>query len=118
MMHHATFLPKMVSVSRKMLKFAGELKQKRVMVVISGRDFRANQTKYIKIAHHGEDVVISSRAGNVKLTPISPDDMVVNRNEITPELAAEIEKARREFREGKTISLRTHEDIDRYFDSM
>ena len=27
MMHHATFLPKMVSVSRKMLKFADELKK-------------------------------------------------------------------------------------------
>lgn len=108
----------MVSVSRKMLKFADELKQNCVMVVISGRDFRANQTKYIKIAHHGEDVVISSRAGNVKLTPISPDDMVVNRNEITPELAAEIEKARQEYREGKCITLKTHEDIDKWFESL
>jgi len=88
------------------------------MVVISGRDFRANQSKYIKIAHHGEDVIISSRAGNVKLTPISRDDMVVNKNEITPELAAEIEKARREYREGKCVTLKTHEDIDRYFESM
>lgn len=108
----------MVSVSRKMRNFAGELKQNRVMVVISGRDFRANQTKYIKIAHHGEDVVISSRAGNVKLTPISRDDMVVNRNEITPELAAEIEKARQEYREGKCITLKTHEDIDKWFESL
>ncbi len=88
------------------------------MVVISGRDFRANQSKYIKIAHHGEDVIISSRSGNVKLTPISRDDMVVNKNEITPELAAEIEKARREYREGKCVTLKTHEDIDRYFESM
>ena len=88
------------------------------MVVISGRDFRANQTKYIKIAHKGEDVVISSRAGNVKLTPISRDDMVVNRNEITPELMAEIEKARQEYREGSCITLRTPEDVERYFESM
>lgn len=88
------------------------------MVVISGRDFRANQTKYIKIAHKGEDVVISSRAGNVKLTPISSDDMVVNRNEITPELLAEIEKARQEFRDGNCITLKTHEDVEHYFESM
>ena len=108
----------MVSVSRKMLNFAGVLKQNGVMVVISGRDFRANQTKYIKIAHQGEDVVISSRAGNVKLTPISRDDMVINKNEITPELAAEIERARQEYREGKCITLRTHEDIDKWFDSL
>ncbi len=73
------------------------------MVVISGRDFRANQTKYIEIAYKGEDVIISSRAGNVKLTPISPDDIIINRSEITPELMAKIEKARKEFREGKTL---------------
>lgn len=88
------------------------------MVVVSCRDFRDNQNKYIKIAHHGEDVVISSRAGNVKLTPISKDDIVINRNEITPELAAEIERARKELREGKCITLKTHEDVERYFDSI
>ena len=37
---------------------------------------------------------------------------------ITPELAAKIEKTRQEYRDGKTISLKTHEDIDRYFESM
>jgi len=37
---------------------------------------------------------------------------------ITPELAAKIEKARQVFREGKAISLKTHEDVDSYFESM
>jgi hypothetical protein len=38
--------------------------------------------------------------------------------EITPALAAKIEKARQEHREGKTVRLQSHEDIDRYFESM
>jgi hypothetical protein len=37
---------------------------------------------------------------------------------ITPELEEKIEKARKEYFEGKTISLVSHEDVDRYFDSM
>ncbi len=41
------------------------------------------------------------------------DDMA-----ITPELAAKIEKARQEYREGKAISLKTHEDVDCYFESQ
>lgn len=47
------------------------------------------------------------------IVPIDDDDLT-----ITPELASKIEKARQEYREGKTISLKTHEDIDRYFESM
>ena len=74
MLHHATFLPKVVSVSRKMRYFACELKEYRVMVV--------------------------------------------NRNEITPELAAEREKARQEYRGGKCITLKTHEDIEKWFESL
>ena len=88
------------------------------MLVVTGRDFRANQSKYIRHAYSGTDVVITSRVGDVRLVPISKDDMLVSRNEISPELAAEIEKARKEFRAGKTIAMQTHEDIDRYFDSL
>ena len=41
------------------------------MVVISTRDFRTNQTKYLNLAKAGEHVVLKSRAGNFR---ISPDD--------------------------------------------
>ena len=37
---------------------------------------------------------------------------------VTPELAAKIEKARQNYREGKAISLKTHETVDSYFESM
>ena len=39
-------------------------------MVITARDFRANQSKYIGIAHSGEDVILKSRAGSVRLMPL------------------------------------------------
>ena len=37
---------------------------------------------------------------------------------VSPELAAKIDKARQEFRDGKCFSLKGHEEVDRYFESM
>ena len=82
------------------------------MPVISARDFRANQTKYISMAFEGEDVVLHTRRGDVTLKPNYTD------NVITPELQKKIDRARRQWRQGKCISLRTHEDIDNYFNKL
>ena len=61
----------------------------------------------------GEHVFIRRKNQLYTIVPVSEDDLT-----ITPELAAKIEKARHEYREGKTISLKTREDVDRYFESM
>jgi hypothetical protein len=37
---------------------------------------------------------------------------------VTQKMAAKMEKARQEYREGKAISLKTHENVDSYFESM
>jgi hypothetical protein len=37
---------------------------------------------------------------------------------ISPELAAEIEEARRESRNGETIVCKTKEELDKFFDSL
>ena len=39
-------------------------------MIVTGRDFRANQSRYIGYAHSGEDVILKSRAGNVRLIPV------------------------------------------------
>ena len=39
------------------------------MVVVSTRDFRTNQTKYLNLAKAGEHVVLKSRAGNFRIFP-------------------------------------------------
>ena len=39
------------------------------MVVVSTRDFRTNQTKYLNLAKAGEHVVLKSRAGSFRIFP-------------------------------------------------
>lgn len=40
-----------------------------IMVVVSTRDFRTNQTKYLNLAKAGEHVVLKSRAGSFRIFP-------------------------------------------------
>lgn len=40
-----------------------------MMVVVSARDFRTNQTKYLNLAKAGEHVVLKSRAGSFRIFP-------------------------------------------------
>ena len=37
---------------------------------------------------------------------------------ITPELQAKIDKARKEYKEGKTTTVRTHEELDAFLESL
>ena len=39
-------------------------------MIVTGTDFRANPSRYIGIAHSGEDVILTSRAGSVRLIPV------------------------------------------------
>ena len=61
----------------------------------------------------GEQVFIRRKNQLYTIIPVHDDELT-----ITPELATKIEKARQEFRDGKTISLKSHEDVDRYFEEM
>jgi hypothetical protein len=47
------------------------------------------------------------------IIPIEDDDLT-----ITPAMAAKIENARKEYKKGKGVSLKSHEDIDKYFESL
>jgi len=92
------------------------------MTIITGRQFRANQGRYIGMAHRGEDVYIKSRSGNVILTPVADDieedEEAFQRYVNSPAFHAIAEKARKEMKENRCITLKTHEDIDRYFESL
>ena len=47
------------------------------MVVLTGREFRANQSKYFGVALGGEDVVVKSRIGSFRIVPIADSDIVI-----------------------------------------
>ena len=45
-----------------------------IMIILTGREFRANQAKYVGVAQSGEDVVVKSRAGSIRIVPNTTDD--------------------------------------------
>lgn len=49
------------------------------MEIISARDFRANQSKILRKALSGESVLLTSRIGTFKITPVTEDDSLTER---------------------------------------
>lgn len=82
------------------------------MIVVTGRDFRANQSKYVGCARKGEDVVVKARYGSWRVVPITEEDVVVNKRDLTEELRGALMEAK-DMIEGKrklnTLSHLIHE---------
>ena len=54
------------------------------MTLISIRDFRSNQGKYLALAARGESVILTSRSGNFKIVPVTEDDYLVSKKSSLP----------------------------------
>mgnify|MGYP002856417379 CR=1 FL=1 len=80
---------------------------------VTTRDFRANQSKYIGKARNGEEVVLYSRCGSVKLVPYDDDN-----DSVSPALQKKIDAARKAFREGKCVTCKTAKESIAYFRSL
>lgn len=51
----------------------------KIMQVVSAREFRANQGKYLIKANEGQSVLLTSRYGSFKIVPISEEDNLTTR---------------------------------------
>ena len=56
------------------------------MVVVSTRDFRTNQTKYLNLAKSGEHVVRRSLAGSFRIFPEDSKDTIDAPRDLMKEL--------------------------------
>lgn len=84
------------------------------MTSLTFTDFRRNMASSFERVDAGEHVFVSRGSKKMyAIIRINDDDLT-----LSPTLAAKMEKARQEYREGKTISLKSHEDIDKYFESL
>ena len=84
------------------------------MVVVSSREFRANQRKYFTLAR-SNDVVITSRAhGSYRLVPISLDDSLIN----AATLEAKIRRGIAEYEQGKANWIKEGESTDSFLARM
>ena len=57
-----------------------------MMVIVSTRDFRTNQTKYLNLAKAGEHVVLKSRAGSFRIFPDDGGDTIDAPRDLMKEL--------------------------------
>ena len=73
------------------------------MIVISTRDFRANQTRYLDMARRGEDVILN------RLTPVDTEDAVVSKRDLTEELRLALQQVK-DHMEGK-IKLKSADTL-------
>ncbi len=54
-------------------------KYKVTMEIVSARDFRANQSAVLAKALKGESVLLTSRLGTFKITPVTQEDTLTSR---------------------------------------
>ena len=84
------------------------------MTVVSIRDFRANQSKYLGLAADGESVILTSRTGSFKIVPVTEDESRVSKKEFF----ARIDEARKNIAEGKGTTVSSKEELDSLLASL
>ncbi len=66
------------------------------MIIISTREFRANQGKYLRMVKEGQDVVLKTRSeGSFKISPVSEDDSLMTEEQFYAKLDHSKEQARK-----------------------
>ena len=82
------------------------------MEVISAREFRTNQSKYLCMVKRGEEVILKSRGlGSFHIRPITTQEVVVNKTDLTERLRMALLEVKL-MNEGKIKELSMTELLD------
>jgi len=84
------------------------------MTIVSVRDFRSNQGKFLGLAASGESVILTSRTGSFKIVPVSEDDSLISKKEFF----ARVDEARKSITEGKGTKVLGKEALDSLLESL
>lgn len=84
------------------------------MVVVSSREFRANQRKYFDLARTNDVVVKSRSLGSYRIVPVKDDDSLVD-SEV---LKAKIARGIAEYEQGKAIAMSQGETMDDFLNRL
>ena len=83
------------------------------MTIVTTRDFRANQTKFLDMVDRGEHVILRSRRGSYRLMPVDKDEQ--EEEEPKRDVTAEICQAMKDWKEyletGKSDKFVTWEEM-------
>jgi len=84
------------------------------MVVVSSREFRANQRKYFALAK-SDDVVITSRShGSYRLVPVVEGDTLLSRDELETKIRQGIE----DYAKGKVFRMNDGEGSEEFLNRL
>ena len=78
------------------------------MTIVSTRDFRANQSRFLSMALRGEDVILKSRQGKVRLIPVKEE--IEPERDVTTEICQGL-KDFRDYLDGDETKLLSWEDM-------
>lgn len=78
------------------------------MTIVSTREFRANQTKYLGMVDRGEHVILRSRLGRYRLTPVEKDDVL---RDVTAEVCQGMKDWKKYLETGKSDKFRPAEQL-------
>ncbi len=84
------------------------------MTVVSVRNFRANQGKYLGLAASGESVILTSRKGHFNIIPISQDDSVVSK----AEFLAKLDEARKSIEDGGGTKVSSEKELSSFLGTL
>ena len=79
------------------------------MTIVSTRDFRANQTKFLDMALRGEHVVLKSRRGSVRLMPVEEEEEP--KRDVTAEICQGMKHWKEYLETGKSDYFRPAKEL-------
>ena len=78
------------------------------MTIVTTRDFRTNQTKYLDMALRGEQVVLKSRRGSVRLIPVEDEKP---KRDVTAEICRGMKHWKEYLETGKSDYFRPAKEL-------
>ena len=84
------------------------------MVVVSSREFRANQRKYFDLARVNDVVIVSRSHGSYRLVPIKEQDTLIDQ----AALDAKIRQGIADYEAGKVHRMHENESSEAFLERM
>lgn len=82
------------------------------MEIVSAREFRASQRKFLTLASNGEDLILKARGlGSFRITPVTSKDCVTNKADLAERLRMALQEVKL-MREGKIKELSMNDLLD------
>lgn len=84
------------------------------MLTVTSREFRAKQASVFELADNGEQIIIRrGKKPAYTLIQINDNDLY-----FTPEMEAKIKRAEKQIKNGESVTIRSDEELNAFFDSL